>query len=115
MPLFTAKPVVFVGLISYSLYLWHFPIAAFGKRLLGRDFLVPEQVILIGLSVVLAILSWRFIEQPFRGQRGTVTSGQLKWFVSLGMASVVSFGIFTDAANGAWWRFGLASRGVVRS
>ena len=57
---------VFIGLISYSLYLWHQPILAF-TRLKTVGQLTPL-VILIAISVsfVLAYLSWAFIEQPFR-------------------------------------------------
>ena len=115
MPLFTLKPLVALGLISYSLYLWHFPIAAFARRLLGRDFVVVEQIVLIGLSVALAVLSWRFIEQPFRGSKSSVSTVQVKWFVSICMVGVISFGLFTDLADGAWWRFGPETQSIIKA
>jgi peptidoglycan/LPS O-acetylase OafA/YrhL len=62
------KPVVFVGLISYSLYLWHWPIYVFARAALFRAPAPYETVLLIGLSFVLSVLSWRFIERPFRGR-----------------------------------------------
>jgi peptidoglycan/LPS O-acetylase OafA/YrhL len=64
------RPVVFVGLISYSLYLWHWPIIVFqntaslffpGVANNGRD-----KLLLLGVSLALGALSWRFVEQPFR-------------------------------------------------
>jgi peptidoglycan/LPS O-acetylase OafA/YrhL len=60
------KPVVFVGLISYSLYLWHWPLLVFTQIALNRALLPWESCALIAISVALATLSWRFVEQPVR-------------------------------------------------
>jgi len=60
------KPVVFVGLISYSLYLWHWPLIIFYKGYWGSDLDVTAQVGIALASVVLAYLSYHFVEQPFR-------------------------------------------------
>jgi hypothetical protein len=72
--LLASKPLVGVGLVSYSAYLWHQPVFAFVRL---SDFLPslsywPEQIVktLFGvLSLALAYLSWRFVEQPFRDKR----------------------------------------------
>jgi len=56
---------VFVGRISYSLYLWHWPLLAFAKNILIEDSLLLRTVLLM-LSFALAYLSWRFVEEPFR-------------------------------------------------
>ncbi|HEX2593119.1 MAG TPA: acyltransferase family protein [Rhizomicrobium sp.] len=61
-----AKPVVFVGLISYSLYLWHWPVVVFARNIAGRELSTLEAWALIALSFVLAIGSWKFIETPIR-------------------------------------------------
>ena len=63
------KPVVFVGLISYSLYLWHWPILAYARYYLGHE--LPLGVVLTSLSAsfVLAYLSWVFVETPLRRSR----------------------------------------------
>jgi hypothetical protein len=60
------RPVVFIGLISYSLYLWHWPLLVFTQIALNRALLPWESVALIAISVALATLSWRFVEQPVR-------------------------------------------------
>jgi peptidoglycan/LPS O-acetylase OafA/YrhL len=60
------KPFVFTGLISYSLYLWHWPILSFAKTFLLRDLYVHERVMALALAYGLAVLSWRYIERPFR-------------------------------------------------
>ncbi|MGK6355592.1 acyltransferase family protein [Sphingomonas sp. DT-207] len=58
-------PMRFIGLISYSLYLWHWPIIVFYRHLDSRldNF---ERAGLLIASIVAATISWKFIEQPFR-------------------------------------------------
>ncbi len=60
------RPVTYLGDISYSLYLWHWPVIVFSVYVLGPNpgWLHGGAVIL--LSVALAALSTRFIEEPFR-------------------------------------------------
>ena len=62
------KPVVWVGLISYSLYLWHFPIFAFSRIHFAEpsDF---EKLLLLALTVVLSVASYLLIEKPFRDRQ----------------------------------------------
>lgn len=55
----------FIGRISYSWYLWHWPLFHL-NRVLGGEQGGLAPVVLIVLSLGLGILSWRFIEQPFR-------------------------------------------------
>jgi hypothetical protein len=58
---------VAVGLISYSLYLWHWPVLAFIRGVYAEPALPAEVAILaIVLSVAMATLSWRYVERPFR-------------------------------------------------
>ena len=59
-------PFVSIGLISYSLYLWHWPIVAFAENYTGRPLNLGEAVILIAASIAIAAVSWRYVEQPFR-------------------------------------------------
>ncbi len=63
----SAKPVVFVGLISYSLYLWHWPILSFIRHLnCGAKPDLSIRVLALAASVCLASLTLRYIETPFR-------------------------------------------------
>ncbi|HTO52887.1 MAG TPA: acyltransferase family protein [Myxococcota bacterium] len=67
--LLSTRPAVFVGLISYSLYLWHWPLLVYASYVPVRVLRVPEALGVIALSAVLATLSFRYIERPFRGAR----------------------------------------------
>lgn len=61
------RPAVAVGLISYSLYLWHWPVLVLYRHYANASFPSGSEVIaLFGLSIVLGYLSWRFVERPFR-------------------------------------------------
>jgi peptidoglycan/LPS O-acetylase OafA/YrhL len=60
------RPMVFIGVISYSLYLWHWPVIVFARysgHFLGT---APEIAGVLAVSAVLAVLSWRFVETPFK-------------------------------------------------
>lgn len=67
--LLSFKPVVYTGLISYSLYLWHWPLFAFAKYLLFRDLTPLEVAGIILFTVIISVLSYSFIEKPFRGNQ----------------------------------------------
>ncbi|EDM31870.1 putative putative membrane-located cell surface saccharide saccharide acetylase [Roseovarius sp. TM1035] len=59
------RPVVFVGLVSYSLYLWHVPALVFTRIGTGREDLWL-MLAACALAFALACLSWRYVERPFR-------------------------------------------------
>jgi peptidoglycan/LPS O-acetylase OafA/YrhL len=61
------RPLVFIGVISYSLYLWHWPILALARSFYAMPTLNFEQAMYPMLaSFVVAFLSFEFIESPFR-------------------------------------------------
>ena len=62
-------PVVALGRVSYALYLWHWPLLVLAADVVQQPLSVLQRLGLIALSLVLAALTWRFVEQPFR--RGT--------------------------------------------
>ena len=65
--LLSFKPILGTGLISYSLYLWHFPIFVFSRMSTTEQELTTfAYFILIGVSFVMAFLSWRYVEKFFR-------------------------------------------------
>ncbi len=80
------RPLVFTGLISYSLYLWHQPVFAFLRHLFP-DIHTIVFYIAIGGVYVLSVASWAFIEKPFRNRTTMPTARLYKimgaWFIAL--------------------------------
>jgi hypothetical protein len=68
-PLLASKPMVAVGLISYSLYLWHWPLLAIDRAVRVGETPLGTRLALVAVAFVLAVLSYRYIEQPFRRAR----------------------------------------------
>ena len=66
---FAIRPIVFVGLISYSLYLWHWPLIVYTKSFKVVGLTTAEQFLLLGVIFILSVLSWHFVETPFRKKR----------------------------------------------
>jgi peptidoglycan/LPS O-acetylase OafA/YrhL len=66
--------MVWIGLISYPLYLWHWPILAFLRITGVLKSPLEIGVCAIGVAFVLSWLTYRFVERPFRSQRVGLTS-----------------------------------------
>jgi len=59
--------LVFIGKMSYSLYLWHFPIIIFYKEYTNQKTINPLAATILALIIfIISYFSWRFIEKPFR-------------------------------------------------
>ena len=79
--LLSNRAVVFVGKISYSLYLWHWPLLAFAHYLLGKE-LTPQVLAVVALLTVLfSIASYYFIEQPLRHRQWSFSRTGLVYYV----------------------------------
>ncbi len=89
--LLTLRPVVWTGLISYSLYLWHWPLMVFTHHLTLRKLVVSEKLALVAASFLLAWLSYEIIEKPFRDKAKTLR--QKVVLVSAVVAMVFSIGL----------------------
>lgn len=86
--LLASAPFVWVGRISYSLYLWHWPVFVAYFLVSGRTPSAIDAFILILISVFLAYLSWRFVEQPVR-QRDLFAKPSRLWLSVLASYVVV--------------------------
>jgi peptidoglycan/LPS O-acetylase OafA/YrhL len=85
------RPLVGLGLISYSAYLWHQPLFAFTKHALLADLPMDLAVVLCAATLVLACLSWMYIEQPFR-DRNRIGRGAVFALSAAGMAVFLGLG-----------------------
>jgi peptidoglycan/LPS O-acetylase OafA/YrhL len=113
------RPVVFVGLISYSLYLWHWPVIVLQKMGMlvgvgGIDFgghsalLSPhrfDMLVEVVLSFVLAVLSWKFVESPFRSGVLRLSGRPLFAFAGGVMVLLLGGAAWTVIAQGFSGRF----------
>ncbi len=96
----SARPIVFTGLISYSLYLWHWPLLVFARSLAGRGLTWAETLAVLALSVAVAAASWRWIERPFRGRRPLLSRAPLFAAAGLAIGTVVALGSGLHFARG---------------
>jgi peptidoglycan/LPS O-acetylase OafA/YrhL len=85
------RPIVFIGLISYSLYLWHWPLYVLARYVRVGPLPLWESVALIAASVALAVLSWRFVERPFRANRHLFTRKRIFALSGAGIAAFLAF------------------------
>ncbi|TWT52275.1 O-acetyltransferase OatA [Thalassoglobus neptunius] len=81
-----------IGLMSYSLYLWHWPLIVFPKYWLGEDLSVAIRLAILAGSFLLAYLSWKFIETPFRSGKRTSFSWRP---LQAGVAVCVCLSVFS--------------------
>jgi len=68
-PLVRWRPVQWLGDISYSVYLWHWPLIVFYPHVVGKNPSTLALVAILGVTVLFGWLSYRFVEQPGRGWR----------------------------------------------
>lgn len=85
------KPMVYVGLISYSLYLWHWPLLVFAKGLVFRDLTWLETTCLLLAAFAFSALSLRFVERPFRGARPILANRRSLFVLAAAVMLVACF------------------------
>jgi peptidoglycan/LPS O-acetylase OafA/YrhL len=84
-----SQPVmVGVGLISYSAYLWHQPLFVLARIRLQDDATLTVFLLLSLVSLALAYLSWRYVEQPFRRKEAVWFPGKLRIFAASGITAM---------------------------
>ncbi len=84
------RPLVLIGLISYSLYLWHWPALVFARYVLLRELTGVELGGLLAGITVLSWLTWRYVETPFRTRRA---GGRRQVFAGAALAGLACFGV----------------------
>ena len=102
--LLSMKGPVWIGLISYSLYLWHWPIIVFWRYTLDETLTGVHSAVLsavlITVSIVIAWASWKFIEQPFRNKSRIPAKRMWHWSLGgMGILAAVSLALIVQ---GGW-------------
>ena len=106
--LLQTAPLVGIGLVSYSAYLWHQPLFVFARLGSLRE---PTFTVMLSCAVAsfgLAYLTWRFVEHPFRRRPNPLLpSSAGLWGVGGTLVAVfIAFGIAGHLTGGAWARSG---------
>lgn len=91
--------VVGIGMISYSLYLWHQPVFAFARLRSMESLPSWSYPLLIALTFALAIFSYFFVEQPFRRSK-RIAPRHVFGFTGIATAALILVGIATESAEG---------------
>lgn len=99
-----AKPFVFMGLISYSLYLWHWPLIVLAQNVAPYGLSFPQRFMILTLALGMATLSWWYVERPFRGGNSRFDRRQV---FALATASSIAAAV---AGLGFWLGDGLPGR-----
>jgi peptidoglycan/LPS O-acetylase OafA/YrhL len=93
-----SKPFVAIGLVSYSWYLWHWPLLVFLRIATAGNPSIWSIAGVVLLSLVLAIGSWRFIERPFRQARTADTRTLKQYGVAMATVTLVGIGAWQSAS-----------------
>lgn len=102
--LLSARVCVFIGLISYSLYLWHWPIATLSLYYREKYSGSAELLFWLGLTFVVSWFSWRYIEKPFRAAE-KYSAWKIFSFVGAGSAVILTYGAVIYFKDGMPNRF----------
>lgn len=108
------RPVVAVGKVSYSWYLWHWPPLAFAKYVHNGPIDTVDTLVALGVGTIAAILSYRWVEKPFRTRVFTHMSA-LRTFRQAAVATVVLL-VFAQTfrlSNGLELRLSAEAKNIV--
>lgn len=105
--IFQLRFLVFIGLLSYSFYLWHWPVLVFAKF---QEFVTLPSIVWVLISFILAAVSYYGIEKPLR-------YGRKLWaylFVIFSFFGLIAFHTASVATNGFPDRFGAFSVNIKK-
>ena len=115
-------PGIQIGAISFSLYLWHYPILVLAQQQSTGPLRWTERALLLGLSLVLAIATYRLVENPIRHSVGlarrpgrSVALGAVLVAASVALCSVLIWANPLPGSSGRPPGPSTASLGTVRS
>lgn len=104
------RPVVFVGLISYSLYLWHWPLIVFAKYASGSQWnwnqvSLVQKILFLVMIVGISAASWRWIETPFRPRTALMNRKKIFIFAFAACGLILAMAAIVRAKDGFPSRF----------
>jgi len=96
--LLTNRVLVWFGLISYSLYLWHQPILVFGRMYFEDNITTAIKIALLMVSTFISFLSWKYFESPIRKSSISQKNTFISVFFCIGFFSISHF--YIQSKNG---------------
>ena len=108
------RPVVFIGLISYSLYLWHWPVLVF-LRVRGIELDAAGFAAYLGAIVMASWLSWRYVEMPARALQEMRFKASAWCFYALPAVVFIGLGVVSYLSDGIPQRFSGPLRELMAS
>lgn len=91
--------IVFFGLISYSLYLWHVPIYSIYRDFFSYSIDFYVNLILISMTIIISYISYKFIETPFRKGKKISTKFTYSFFL-IGLLIFTVYGYYGHISDG---------------
>ncbi len=107
--LLTNRGATFFGLISYSLYLWHWPLISIARLVSEAEPPALVRAALCGLAIVLAWLSYRFVETPFRQTRSARRTSLQRYALLLCGVAVLAGSAYATRGFPQRWPAGFAT------
>lgn len=108
-------PLVFIGLISYSLYLWHQPLFVFVSAYRVAPLTPGATLAPFAATLLIAAASWRFIERPVRARAILRNTRTLLVCLGVGSAAILLAGLVLWNSDGFPNRFPPDARGLIVS
>ena len=102
--IFSIKPLVIIGLISYSLYLWHYPVFTFFRTMHPYNVPFTHKILSILIIIFFTYISYQFIENKFRYSRNS-TNKFFFSFITMLIIFIVSFHVIikkTEIFKNRW-------------
>ncbi len=98
-------PMRLIGLMSYSLYLWHWPVLAFMRYAVDHDLSVGHRVLTLGVIFVVSFFSWRLVETPARKVSDSVSLWRIAGGAAVVSGVLLSAGLLIHVSRGVPDRF----------
>jgi peptidoglycan/LPS O-acetylase OafA/YrhL len=98
-------PLVVIGLMSYSLYLWHWPLLAFARYYFLSEITPGATALFVVISLVIAYLAWRFVERPVRSKALLPKRRDLATVSGVTAAALLLFAYAGERSDGQPERF----------
>jgi peptidoglycan/LPS O-acetylase OafA/YrhL len=103
--LLALRPLTFIGLISYSLYLWHWPLLVLARGVVPLEPTRTQLALLLVLVFLIATFSWWYVERPFRSGAQRFSARQVFRFAALASGAAAIGGAALCLDEGWAWRF----------